>query len=226
MAVHLGTGLAAVTALAAEWQRLLMESLGRRSGGGRAARRTLAAILLATMVVALAGLAVEPLVESALRRPWIVAVTLIAGGLALYAADRFGKQRGQARDEEHGLPVWLAIGLAQMVALVPGVSRSGITITVARALGVSRVAATRYSFLLMAPVILGAAGLRGFRLVQQGASGGELALLATAAVVSGVAGVMASRWLLRYVRTSSFAVFAVYRAALGIGALALVAIRG
>ena len=105
-------------------------------------------------------------------------------------------------------------------------SRSGVTILTGRALGVSRVEAATFSFLLMGPVILAAAGLRAFELVGEGASGSELAALGVAAVVSGLAGVLAARWLLGYLRHSGLGVFALYRVAVGAAALVLLAVRG
>ncbi len=171
--------------------------------------------------MAVAGLLLESIVETALREPWIVALALVGGGAALYAADRLGNVKNAAG---RSLVVWLAIAVAQVGALVPGVSRSGLAITVGRALGVGRLESTKFSFLLMAPAIVGAAALRGFRLAQSGAASDELAILGLGVVLSGVSGFFAARWLLGYVSNNGFGAFALYRAALGIAVLLLLAI--
>ena len=173
--------------------------------------------------MAAVGFSLESVVETTLREPWIVGLALAGGGAALYVADRIGKaESGNAQS----FVVLLAIAIVQAGALVPGVSRSGLTITVGRALGLGRVESARFSFLLMAPVILGAAVLRGFRLVQSGAAPDELAILGIGVVLSAVSGFFAARWLLRYVSHSGFGAFALYRTTLGIGVLILIATRG
>ncbi len=223
VAVHVGTGLAAISAMSARWRQLLSDA---RSGGRESrspARRKLGAIILGTLAVGLVGLVLESVVESSLRQPRVVALALIGGGIVLYAADRLGRlSDGGGRS----VLVWLAIAISQIAAFIPGISRSGITISVGRTLGVGRVESTEYSFLLMAPVIMGAAVLRGYRLVQEGATLEAWALLGAAALVSGVAGLVAARWLLGFVEGRGFLVFALYRVAAGAAVLALLAARG
>ena len=223
VAVHLGTGLAAISTMRLEWRDLLVSARSSRSPMRSCARRKLAAIVAGTVALSIAGFALESIVETVLREPWIVAVALIGGGAALYAADRLGSVRNA---DGRSLAVWTAIAVAQVGALVPGVSRSGLAITAGRALGVGRLEATKFSFLLMAPAILGAAALRGFRLAQSGAAPDELAILGLGLVLSAVSGFFAARWLLSYVSNNGFGAFAVYRTALGIAVLIMFAVRG
>ena len=222
VAVHLGTGLAAISTMRLEWRDLLVSARSSPPQVRSGARRKLAAIAAGTVALSIAGFLLESIVETVLREPWIVALALIGGGAALYAADRLGNLNNGGGS----LAVWLAMAVTQVGALVPGVSRSGLAITVGRALGVGRLESTKFSFLLMAPAILGAAVLRGFRLAQSGATPDELAILGLGLLLSGVSGFFAARWLLSYVSNNGFGAFAVYRAALGIGILILFAIRG
>ncbi|MCY4109968.1 MAG: undecaprenyl-diphosphate phosphatase [Chloroflexi bacterium] len=222
VAVHLGTGLAAISTMRLEWRDLLVSVRSSQPQTRSSARRKLVAIVAGTIVLSIAGLALESIVETALREPWIVALALIAGGAALYAADRLG---GVKTADGQSLAIWTSIAVVQAGALVPGVSRSGLAMTAGRALGVGRLEATKFSFLLMAPAILGAAALRGFRLAQSGAAPDELAILGLGLVLSAVSGFFAARWLLSYVSNNGFGAFAIYRAALGIAVLILFAIR-
>ena len=223
VAVHAGTGLAAVSTMRLEWRHLLVSAVSSQPQLRSDARRKLAAVIAGTGVVAAVGLLLESVVETTLREPWIVGLALAGGGVALYLADRIGEaESGNGRS----FAVLLAIAVAQAGALIPGVSRSGLTITVGRALGLGRVESARFSFLLMAPVILGAAVLRGYRLAQAGATQDELAILGVGVVLSAVSGFFAARWLLRYLNESGFTVFALYRTAVGIGVLILIATRG
>ncbi len=222
VAVHAGTALAAISTMRLEWRDLLVSARSPQLQTRSGARRKLAAIAAGTVALSIAGLLLESIVETALREPRIVALALLGGAAALYAADRFGNTNNAAGAP---LAVWLAIAVAQIGALVPGVSRSGLAITAGRALGVGRLESTKFSFLLMAPAIMGATALRGFRLAQSGGALDELAILGLGFVLSGVSGFFAARWLLRYVSNNGFGAFAIYRAALGIGVLILIAIR-
>ena len=221
MAVHLGTGIAAVAALAGHWRELLAEALA--PGGRGNGRSRLAAIVAGTALVGAIALLVEGTVEAVLREPWIVATALILGGALLYAADRLAGPKDRAADA--GFYAWLAVALSQLVALIPGVSRSGITITIARFLGIGRVPAAVFSFQLMGPIILGAAVWRGLEFIQSDPSGEEMAILAAAATVSAVTGALAARLILRFLDRTGLGPFALYRGIVGVGALGLVLVR-
>lgn len=191
------------------------------------ARRFLLFLLVTSVPGALFGVALEGSIEKystpmAFRwAPVVVGVCLIAFGVLLWAVDRFA-----AKDEPIESMTWgkaLAIGLAQALALVPGVSRSGSTMTAGRALGLSRDATARYSFMAALPIIGGAAlfGLRDIPLGELLSVDWVLGFLAAA-----VSSVLLMRWMLGYVRNHSFAIFMWYRIAAGILLIAVFFWRG
>ena len=152
VAVHLGTLTAVIVYFRAELMRFSAEALRLRAG---ASTLLLSRVAIATVPAALAGLLFKPYIESELRTVGVIAVTTIAFAIPLWWADR----RAASTRDEHTLSYTQAIviGLAQALALVPGVSRSGITITAALLVGLGREGAARFSFLLAIPTITGAA---------------------------------------------------------------------
>ena len=156
VAVHLGTLTAVVVYFRGELMRFAAEASRLRAG---ASTRLLSRVAIATVPAALAGLLFKPFIESELRTVSVIAVTTIAFAIPLWWADR----RTTSTRDEHALSYMQAtvIGLAQALALVPGVSRSGITITAALLVGLGREGAARFSFLLAIPTITGAALLSG-----------------------------------------------------------------
>jgi undecaprenyl-diphosphatase len=177
-------------------------------------------IALATIPAAAIGAAGEGFIEDELGQPWQIAILLVVFALLLAAADRMPQRRDM---EGLGWRSALGIGFAQSLALAPGVSRSGVTITAGRALGLTRDAAARFSFLLLAPVVAGASVVEGADLAREGlppGSAGPMLVGVTAAAVSGFAAIW---WLLRYVRGHSYDIFVWYRlvtAAIVIGLIA------
>jgi len=121
------------------------------------------AVLIGTIPVGLAGLSFNDYISNTLRTPQVIAATTIIFGLALFFSDR---KVGNKSESEIGLKATILIGIAQAVALIPGTSRSGITITAALFLGFSRVASARFSFLLSIPVIILAGGLKTLELIE------------------------------------------------------------
>jgi len=169
-------------------------------------------LIVATVPIGLFGLAFKDQIESGARDLRLIAGTLIVMGLVLLVAEKVGTRTRELEDltTPHGV----AVGLAQSMALVPGVSRSGSTITAGLFLGYSREAAARFSFLLSVPAVV-LSGL--FQLKDVGAGDGPgLGPTVVAAVVSFVVGYAAIAWLLRYLTTHSTVVFVVYRVALGL----------
>lgn len=169
-------------------------------------------LIVATVPIGLFGLAFKDQIESGARDLRLIAGTLIVMGLVLLVAEKVGTRTRELKDltTPHGV----AVGLAQSMALVPGVSRSGSTITAGLFLGYSREAAARFSFLLSVPAVV-LSGL--FQLKDVGAGDGPgLGPTVVAAVVSFVVGYAAIAWLLRYLTTHSTVVFVVYRVALGL----------
>jgi undecaprenyl-diphosphatase len=173
-------------------------------------------IILGSLPVVVIGLAFKDLIENQLRNLWVVSFTLIVFGIVLALADRFGKQTREIEKltTKHGL----LFGLGQALAVIPGVSRSGGTISVGLALGYTRRAAARYSFLLAIPAVL-ASGLYQFAKTYEDLPAEDLAATALGTVVSFVVGYAVIVGLLRYLNRGSFMPFVVWRILLGVAVL-------
>ena len=221
VALHLGTLVAVLVAFAADWWRLGASFL---RGGLRGAPfaepdgRLLGLLALASVPGGVAGLLLEHTAETLFRAPGLVALTMAAMGAVLFAADRRATGTGDAR----GVSVAhaLLIGTAQALALIPGVSRSGATISAALLLGYRREEAARFSFLLATPITAGAALLKVPKLFHAGDTSGVLVGVIAAAVF----GLLSIRVLLAYVRTRDYRPFVYYRFAFAalVGAALLV----
>jgi len=176
-------------------------------------------ILLGSIPISIFGLAFREQIENGARDLYLIATALIVLGLVLLAAERVG-----ARDrsmEEVGARDGFAVGLAQALALVPGVSRSGATITAGLFLGLDRAAAARFSFLLSVPAVV-LSGLFEMRDFVGGGDGGVGApALVVATALAFVVGYASIAFLLRFLASHSTIVFVVYRVALGVLVLAL-----
>lgn len=216
VAVHLGTALAVLLFFASTWIGLARDLL--------AARWRLPLLVAAgTLPAAVAGVLLQSAVERELRDVRFVAAALVAGSIVFFLAERAGSQRRSM--DGIGWRDALFMGAAQAVALVPGVSRSGITISAGLAAGIARGDATRFSFVLATPVILGA-GLK--TLLDARRSTGlfsEPELAAVGFVVSFLSGLATVWFLVRFLRTHSLNWFVPYRLALA-SVLALAAVLG
>ena len=168
-------------------------------------------IVAATIPGVLTGILAEGFIERELGQPWLIAVMLAVFGIVLYAVDRWaGQRRGM---EDLSPRDAMIIGTAQALALSPGVSRSGVTITAARGLGLDRPAATRFSFLLSLPIIAGAVVVEIADLVRTGLPPGTLGPFVWGIVASAVSGYLVIWGLLAFLRRRSFAPFVWYRLA-------------
>lgn len=217
VAVHVGTLVAVMVyfryelkAMAAAWLRSVF-------GKTMTANARLAwAVLFGTVPVGLAGLLGKDWIELYLRSPLVIAGTTIGFGLLLGWADAYGRRR---RNEY--MITWtdiVIIGIAQALALIPGTSRSGVTMTAGLALGLNRQAAARFSFLLSIPVIALAGGLLTLDLVQQPQEvHWDVLLLGT--VVAAVSAYACIHYFLKWLQRLSMLPFVVYRVVLGIGLL-------
>jgi len=191
---------------------------------GMPPRRLLWALAIGTLPVAAAGLALSDWVGSAARDPLIIAATSIGFGLLLWAADRLGRRR---RDlDSLSLADALLIGLAQALALVPGTSRSGATMTAALALGYRRPAAARFSFLLAIPVGLLATGYDLLKVVLGEVPAGDLLPMAVGLVVAAVSAYLVIGGLLAWLQRQTMTPFVVYRVLLGVVILAVAMAAG
>jgi undecaprenyl-diphosphatase len=213
VALHLGTF---VGALAYFWRDIVkyLAAWGR-SIGHRAIRTTderLAWFLvIGTVPGAAVGAVAESFIEEHLGQPWLIAVMLVLFGAILFVVDRRARSDrtlGQLRLRDA-----LIIGGAQAVALQPGVSRSGVTITAARGLGLDRQSAARFSFLLSLPIIAGAGLFKGLKLVGDGLPPGTAGPFVWGMVASAVSGFLVIWGLLAYLRRRDFAPFVLYRLA-------------
>lgn len=211
--LHIGTLAALLVYFRADWLRLVpaaFAALRDRSFRGDPDRRLAWLLVASTIPAAIAGLLLEGLIETAFREIGLVAVALVVGGGILWLADRRGGRAKGVHDVT--LPVALGIGAAQALALVPGISRSGISIAAGRFAGLDRQAAARFSFLMATPITGGAAVFEARRLLAGEAgvvvSVGPLVVGTIAAFVSGA---LAISVLLRYLQSSSLDVFVWYR---------------
>lgn len=181
-------------------------------------------IALATVPAGIVGLLIKDWVEHQARSPLLIAGTTIVYGLLLGLADRIG--RHERKLGEIGWAVALAIGMAQALALVPGTSRSGATMTAALLLGFTRPAAARFSFLMTIPVYVLVAGKQAKDLLETGVTAAELVPMGIGVAASAVVGYVVIAWLLKWLRSQSLTVFVVYRLLLGAVILATVFLRG
>lgn len=177
-------------------------------------------LVLATVPAALVGALFETWIDDRLGTPTIIAISLILFGLLLYWADR---KVGCRVVEEFSTRDALLVGAAQALALNPGTSRSGITMTAARQIGFNRDAAARLSFLMSLPVIAGAVVLKVGGLIVDGVPSDLVVPLVVGVITSGISGLLAVWGTLRLVRTHSFTPFVIYRVVAGVLVLGLVA---
>lgn len=170
-------------------------------------------LVLSSVPAGLAGVLLEGFIDDRLGTPVVIGWSLIGFGVVLGAADRL---TGERRLESARVRDAVVIGVAQILALNPGTSRSGITISAGRFLGLGRDDAARFSFLMGIPVILGAFVFEMQGLVSDGVPDGLASAMVIGAITAGLAGWLAVAGLLRLVRTRSFTPFVVYRVALGV----------
>lgn len=211
--LHIGTLAALLAYFRADWVRIVpagFATIRDRSFAGDPDRRLAWLLVATTIPAAVVGLVFSDVIETAIREPGLVALTLVVGGVIMWAADRVGRM--DRRVEDVTFPIAIAIGAAQALALIPGISRSGISISAGRFAGLDRDAAARFSFLMATPITIGAIVFEIRRLVT-GEAGVQVDLLplVVGLASSFVAGVFAISVLLRYLRTHSLTVFVVYR---------------
>ena len=216
VAVHAGTLAAVVLYFRRELARMLVEWFVSFKGGLTPDARLAWAVLIGTIPVGLAGLIFKGVIETQLRSPMVIAVATIVFGLLLWYADRTGRRS----KDEYGLQLSdvLIIGLAQALALIPGTSRSGITITMGRFLGFSPEAAARFSFLLSIPVIAAAGGYGALR-VATGDAPIDWLQFALAMGLAALAGWLCIAAFLALLRRVGLLPFVVYRLVLGLALL-------
>ncbi|HEX9495088.1 MAG TPA: undecaprenyl-diphosphatase UppP [Candidatus Limnocylindria bacterium] len=215
VALHLGTALAVLLYFAGTWVGLLVDVI-------RGRWRVPLAIVVGTIPAAIAGVLFESTISTTVRSTAYIAVGLLIGSAIFVLAERAGTQR--RRIDRVTLVDGIIVGAAQAVALLPGISRSGITISAGLVRGLERADATRFAFLLATPIILGA-GLKTLLDARKLAGlTAQLDVVAIGFVVSFVSGFAAVAFLVRYLRTHSLRIFVIYRVVLAIVILVALAL--
>jgi undecaprenyl-diphosphatase len=223
VACHVGTLLAVLAYFRQDVVAMTVAAPGAIAGRDGEAERLVRLIVVGTIPVVMAGVLFADTIEHAVRGPAVVAVTLALGAIGLLAAEWLGRQ---TRDE-HGIGYGeaFAIGVAQAAALVPGISRSGATLTLAMLLGLRRESAARFVFLLSLPAVIAAAAKAAKDMIDAGPVDLPIALFATGLVVSAVVGYLTVRFFMRWLVGHSLTVFAVYRFVLAAVTVAWLATR-
>ncbi len=215
--LHLGTLVALLVYFARDWLRYLgaaVASVRERRGGADPDRRIAWLLVLATIPAAIIGFAAEGFIEDAFHGDddgarLAIAAFLVIGAIGLWLADRLGSRRRELADLTTGTA--LTIGFSQALALFPGISRSGATITAGLAFGLTREAAARFSFLLATPITFGAGLYGSRRLLTEAHTGTEWLAIAVGFAVAALSGLVAIGFLLAWLRRRSVTVFSLYR---------------
>jgi undecaprenyl-diphosphatase len=201
VALHLGTLLALLIYYRDEWI-----AMARSVAGGQSTeRRLLQLLVVASVPGAIIGLAFEKQAETTFRSPLLIAIAMAVLAVLLWLFDKLSPQKRTMSE----MTYWdaLVIGFSQALAIIPGVSRSGATITMARAVGVERGDSANFSFLMATPIIAGAGLVEARKLFHEGLDWSVGLGFISAAVF----GLVAIAFLIRYVRTRDYVVFAAYR---------------
>lgn len=219
VALHLGTLVALVIYFHRDWASMIggfVEHVFRgvpyeKDSPNGASGRLFVPVLVACVPAAVVGFLWDNFIETKLRHWYWVAGSLVLIALAMYAAEMIGKKK---RDIDHMNYVdYISIGVAQALALFPGVSRSGITISAGMFRGLDRAAAARFSFLLSTPIILGAGMKKLKDMADAGLASGEAIVFAVGFVSAAASGYLAIRFLMNYLQNRTLNVFVVYRIA-------------
>jgi undecaprenyl-diphosphatase len=206
VALHAGTAIAVIIFFFADWVRLISAGLARpKSSEGK----LFWYIVIATIPGAIAGITLDKYMD-AFSNPFLTAVMLIVMGIVLLAADKTGKR--ETEFEKIGLKRSIIIGISQALAIIPGVSRSGITMTTGRFLGMTREGIAKFTFLMATPIIVADALYHAKGLAETKM---DMAPFLTAVVTAAIVGILSIRFLLDFIKKRGFTVFAVYRFLLG-----------
>lgn len=219
MALHVGTLLAVLIYFFRDWLQLLKNGLS--TGIKTREGKMFWYLVMATIPGEIAGLALESVIEHFIRSQiLIIAVGLAIMGIILYYVDKKAAQIVSFEEITFKQAIW--IGIAQALALIPGVSRSGITMTTGRLLGFTREAAAKFSFLLATPIIAGAALKQTPGIIHNIAN----PLFLAGTITSAIVGLISISFLLRYLQKHNFAIFAVYRLAIAALVIIIYTVRG
>jgi undecaprenyl-diphosphatase len=222
VALHAGTLVAVLIYFRKLWLEMLKAAAGLGDNSDPDVRRNRQLfwyLVVGTLPAAAIGWFFEIAAETGLRQPTVIGAALIIVGLLMWAGEKV-KNRSLTLDRVRFRDSIL-IGLAQAVAIIPGVSRSGITMTVGLFRGMTRETVARFSFLLSAPVIAGAALRKGMEILEGGLPADMIVPLAIGSALAGLVGYLVIAVLLRFLEHGTFKIFIVYRIALGVIVLLL-----
>lgn len=224
VALHMGTLIAVLLYFCGDiWAIVLAPFKTAQTEQDTLYRRSALFIVVATVPAAVTGYFLEDYAATVFRHPALVAGTLVVGGLLLLWAEKHGRRLKGFGDLSFGHAV--LIGAAQALAIIPGMSRSGMTMMAGLFMGYDRTSVARFSFLLSAPIIAGAGLLNGVKIIQQGGlEPDQVSFFLVGFISAALSGYLFITFLMKYIQTRSFAIFAYYRfilAALVLLALAL-----
>jgi undecaprenyl-diphosphatase len=231
IALHFGTLFSVLIYFFKDWLRILANGLGRPMPHLLGADptvdrnpRLLWYLIAATLPAGIAGILLKDTVETTFRSPYVMGTMLILIGLVMFAAEKYAKH--ERKMDEMTLFDCVFIGFAQALALVPGTSRSGITMTAGLFRNLDRSTAARFSFLLSTPIVV-AAALKGLVDLRKhgGLEGGEALPVTIGIIVTAVTGCFVISFLLKFLRANSVLPFVIYRIAFGLLVLTLAATR-
>jgi undecaprenyl-diphosphatase len=216
VALHLGTATAVILFFFKDWLMLIHAGFREpKSKNGK----LFWLIVLATIPGGLFGVLLDKYMET-FRNPALIGVMLIVMGIVLYYADK--KSMKKTKLEDIGMKRSIIVGVSQIFAIIPGVSRSGITMSTGRVLGIEREAIAKFTFLMSAPIILGDAL---YHAAKMGTVPVDKASFLVAILTAAIVGFLSIRFLLDYLKNKGFGIFAVYRFALGAIVIVLYFIR-
>lgn len=218
VALHFGTLLAIAIYFFKDWLNLIKGGFDQVVKKKKTVEgRMFWYIVLATIPGGIIGFILDKFLEDTLTKPIIIAIALIVMGIVLYFVDK--KSKSTTKYEDMTLKQTFLIGLSQALAFIPGVSRSGVTMTTARAMGVTRESAAKYSFMLSAPIVLAATVFKLKEFVFS-------IPFFIGIITSFIVGFLVIKFLLDYLKKGSFKIFAIYRIIFGIIIITLLIIRG
>lgn len=226
IALHLGTLFAVLVYFAKDWLQVTAQGFGLSWGNDpelKQAPRMLWYLALASVPAGIIGLLFKDTIENTLRSPYVMGSTLIGVGLVMLYAERFGKQGKHIG--QMSLIDTFVVGAAQALALIPGTSRSGITITAGLFRGLSRASAARFSFLLSTPIVAASGAKALLDLRKHPLAPDMVAPFYIGIAVSGISGLIVVAFFLRFLRRHSLHSFIYYRIGFGILVIALALVR-
>lgn len=229
IALHIGTTVSVIVFFWKDWIELLSAFLKALPKGFSGVIVDTKAKLFSILVIgsipaAMIGFLLQDFIEKNVRQPLLVASLLVIFSLVLFTADKIGRQNREGA--KIGFLDGILVGLSQCLALLPGVSRSGITITAGLFRGLDRESATRFSFLLSTPIIVGAGLLKIKEILHGSLGSGSQTVFFAGFLAAAVSGFVAIKFLLKFVQTHNFNLFIVYRIILGVLIFVVVLVKG